>query len=189
MLARGGVGGQFPRNIMIPEVGNVWSFVFLGPTSLSVIETCLYLSQTLFIHTGQTTGLLNFFHQHTIIFLISELLRMLMAGSVRLDTIPDNSILIKVATSSISTYWFFKGYNNTFDAFSTPHWTKDAVPKPVETKTILINTHTNSYWTICLLIKKVPWMYSQDFHGFSLHSVTFLMIHNRTKKNRPISSS
>ena len=70
---------------------------------------------------------------------------MLMAGSVRLDTIPDNSILIKVATPSVSTYWFFKGYNNTFDAFSTPHWTKDAVPKPVETKTILINTHTNSY--------------------------------------------
>ena len=62
---------------------------------------------------------------------------MLMAGSVRLDTIPDNSILIKVATSSISTYWFFKGYNNTFDAFPTPHWTKNAVPKPVETKTIL----------------------------------------------------
>lgn len=60
-----------------------------------------------------------------------------MSGSVRLDTIPDNSILIKVATSSISTYWFFKGYNNTLDAFSTPHWTKDAVPKPVETKTIL----------------------------------------------------
>ena len=62
---------------------------------------------------------------------------MLMAGSARLDTIPDNSILIKVATPSISTYWFFKGYNNTLDAFSTPHWTKNAVPKPVETKTIL----------------------------------------------------
>lgn len=31
----------------------------VGPTSLSVIETCLYLSQTLFIHTGQTTGLLK----------------------------------------------------------------------------------------------------------------------------------
>ena len=62
---------------------------------------------------------------------------MLMAGSVRLDTIPDNSILIKVATPSISTYWFFKGYYNTLDAFPTPHWTKDAVPKPVETKTIL----------------------------------------------------
>ena len=61
---------------------------------------------------------------------------MLMAGSVRLDSIPDNSILIKVATPSISTYWFFKGYDNTFDAFSTPHWTKDAVPKPVETKII-----------------------------------------------------
>ena len=78
--------------------------------------------------------LIFFFHQHTIIFLISELHRMFMSGSVRLDTIPDNSILIKVATSSISTYWFFKGYNNTLDAFSTPHWTKDAVPKPVETK-------------------------------------------------------
>ena len=78
---------------------------------------------------------------------------MLMSGSVRLDTIPDNSILIKVATPSISTYWFFKGYNNTLDAFSTPHWTKDAVPKPVETKTILYE-NTNSYRTIYLLIKK-----------------------------------
>ena len=87
---------------------------------------------------------LIFFHQHTIIFLISELHKTLMSGSVRLDTIPDNSILIKVATPSISTDWFFKGYNNTLDAFSTPHWTKDAVPKPVETKTILYE-HTNSY--------------------------------------------
>ena len=98
-----------------------------------------------------------------------------MAGSVRLDTIPDNSILIKVATPSISTYWFFKGYNNTFDAFSTPHWTKDAVSKPVETRRILYE-NTNSYWTICLLIKKIPWIYSQDFHGFSFHSVNFLMV-------------
>ena len=77
-----------------------------------------------------------FISEHTIIFLISELHKTLMSGSVRLHIIPDNSILIKVATPSISTYWFFKGYNNTLDAFSTPHWTKDAVSKPVETKTI-----------------------------------------------------
>ena len=88
-----------------------------------------------------------------------------MSGSVRLDTVPDNSILIKVATPSISTYWFFKGYNNTLDAFSTPHWTKDAVPKPVETKTILYE-NTNSYRTIYLLIKKYHEYIHRIFMGF-----------------------
>ena len=91
---------------------------------------------------------------------------MLMAGSVRLDTIPDNSILIKVATPSISTYWFFKGYNNTFDAFPTPHWTKDAVPKPVETKTILYEHSLTVIEQYVYLLKKYHEYIHRIFMGF-----------------------
>lgn len=44
--------------------------------------------------------------------------------------IPDDSILVKVASSAISTNGFFKGDYHTLDAFSAPYWTKDAVTKP-----------------------------------------------------------
>ena len=92
---------------------------------------------------------------------------MFMSGSVRLDTIPDNSILIKVATPSISTYWFFKGYYNTLDAFPTPHWTKDAVPKPVETKTILYeNTEQLLNNNYVYLLKKYHEYIHRIFMGF-----------------------
>ena len=42
----------------------------------------------------------------------------------------------------------------------------------------------NSYWTICLLIKKIPWIYSQDFHGFSFQSVNFLMVGGYTNTHK-----
>ena len=46
--------------------------------------------------------------------------------------IPDDSILVKVASPSISTNRFFESDYYTLDALSTPYWTKDSVTKPGE---------------------------------------------------------